>query len=58
MNWTRLPREDIIYIDRDEWLSENPITSTGSLYIEKETNRCKVGDGRRYAEIPYTPWSI
>lgn len=58
MKWSRLPREDIVYIDRDEWLADNPVTRIGSLYIEKETNRCKIGNGQRYAYIPYTPWSI
>lgn len=58
MDWTRLPKEDIVYIDRDEWLADNPVTRIGTLYIEKETNRCKVGNGQRYAYIPYTPWSI
>ena len=58
MDWTRLPKEDIIYIDHDEWVVENPVSTVGTLYIEKETKRCKIGDGRRYNDIPYTPWSI
>lgn len=58
MNWTRLPKEDIIYASHDEWVRKNPITQVGSLYLEKDTKLCKIGDGRRYNEIPYTPWSI
>ena len=55
---TYLPDEDIIIIDRDVIVSTNPLTHKGSLYIESDTLRCKLGTGDRYNSVSYTPWSI
>lgn len=58
MDWTKIPREGIFYINKHAWVVDNPVTKVGALYIEKETQLCKIGNGKRYNEIPYTPWSI
>lgn len=37
-----------------DWLSENPILSSGEPVFEKDSGKIKIGDGiTRYSQLPY-----
>jgi hypothetical protein len=47
------PREDIIAGKATEFYNENPKTRRGTIYVEYDTSRIKIGTSARYNNIDY-----